>query len=84
MGRDRAYTRPRSAAGAPGTDPSDQSDTADLDLTLALADVSPRGKADPAFATHEAPIGLWADAAWGAWLPPIAMTNLAKHALART
>jgi hypothetical protein len=56
----------------------------DLDLSLGLSDASPRGRADSAFAAHEAPVGTWAEAVWGAWLPPIAMTSLVSQTLART
>ena len=36
----------------------------DLDLTLILADSSHLGRADPAFAAHLDPIGMWAEALW--------------------
>ena len=55
----------------------------DLDLTLILADGSFRGRADPAFAAHEEPIGLWAEAVWSSWLPRSALDRLARHAIAR-
>eukprot|EP00973_Karenia_brevis_P074746 10387759-Karenia_brevis.AAC.1 len=41
----------------------------DLDLTLALGDGSMRGKVDPAYEAHSAPIGMWATAVWESWLP---------------
>ena len=41
------------------------SGTADLDMALVLADGSAKGRADPAFAAHDAPIGYWALAVWG-------------------
>ena len=53
----------------------------DLDLTLILADGGPHGKADPAFAAHEDPIGMWAEAVWCMWLPRSALTKLAAHAI---
>ena len=33
-------------------------------ITLALADGSVHGKADPAFQAHAGPIGKWAEAVW--------------------
>ena len=52
----------------------------DLDLTLALADGSKGGRADPAFAAHEDPIGMWAEAVWCAWLPNAALSALRRSA----
>ena len=54
----------------------------ELDIALLLADGSMRGKADPAFAAHEAPIGKWAEALWEAWLPRPALQKLVSAALA--
>ena len=55
----------------------------DLDLTLILADGSLQGHADPAFAAHEEPIGLWSEAVWNSWLPRSALNRLARHAIER-
>ena len=41
----------------------------ELDITLVLADGADTGRVDPAFAAHEDPIGMWAEAVWGQWLP---------------
>ena len=54
----------------------------ELDITLILADGSMRGKADPAFSAHEAPIAKWAEAVWEAWLPRPALDKLVAAALA--
>ena len=54
----------------------------DLDLTLVLADGSMTGRADPAFAAHDAPIGKWAEAVWSHWLPRAALDRLTRNALA--
>ena len=53
----------------------------DLDLTLALANGSLRGRADPAFAAHEDPIGKWSEAVWSQWLPRAALDKLVQFAL---
>jgi len=53
----------------------------ELDLLLIVADGSMRGKADPAFAAHEAPIGKWAEAVWESWLPRPALDKLAGSAV---
>ena len=53
----------------------------DLDLTLAFADGTKSGRADPAFAAHEDPIGMWAEAVWSQWLPRVALEKLAVAAL---
>ena len=52
----------------------------DLDISLAFVDGSARGKADPAFAAHTAPIGLWAQAVWSGWFPRPALSKMADHA----
>ena len=54
----------------------------ELDITLILADGGMRGKADPAFAAHEAPIAKWAEAVWEGWLPRPALSKLVSAALA--
>jgi hypothetical protein len=54
----------------------------DLDLTLTLADGTKNGRADPAFAAHDDPIGMWSDAVWSQWLPRTALDSLTKAALA--
>ena len=55
----------------------------DLNLTVRLADGGLRGRADPAFAAHIDPIGMWAAAVWGRWVSNRALTLLVKHALRR-
>ena len=52
-----------------------------MDLTLVLADGSMGGKADPAFAAHEAPITKWAEAVWESWLPRADLAKLAAAAV---
>eukprot|EP00972_Heterocapsa_arctica_P010672 1565874-Heterocapsa_arctica.AAC.1 len=52
----------------------------ELDLALVLADGSMRGKVDPAFAAHEAPIVKWAEAVWEGWLPRPALDLLVDTA----
>ena len=52
----------------------------ELELTLVMADGSLKGRADPAFAAHEAPIGLWAEAVWERWLPRSATQKLVQQA----
>ena len=54
----------------------------ELDLSLALADGTNRGRVDPAFAAHDAPIGMWAEAVWSQWLPHAAFRRLVQSALA--
>ena len=39
------------------------------------------GKADPAFAAHEAPIVKWAEAVWEGWLPRAALSKLVDVAV---
>ena len=60
-----AQRRTAAAIIAPRSGPSGQ----DLDMALALAGDSLRGRADPAFDAHLLPIGAWADAVWHTWLP---------------
>jgi hypothetical protein len=55
----------------------------DLDLTLILADDGHRGRADPAFAAHSDPIGMWAGAVWCSWFPRDDLQLLAGQALQR-
>ena len=55
----------------------------DLDLTLVLADASTKGRADPAFAAHEEPIVMWAQAVWSGWLPEAELVDLNADARAR-
>jgi len=52
----------------------------DVDLTLIMAVGSGHGKADPAFAAHEAAIGSWAQAAWSKWLSRAALARIAAQA----
>ena len=52
----------------------------ELDITLVLADGADTGRVDPAFAAHEDPIGMWAEAVWCQWLPRAALRSLATHA----
>ena len=40
------------------------------------------GRADPAFAAHDAPIGKWAEDVWSHWLPHVALDRLTRNALA--
>ena len=53
----------------------------DLDMTLIMADGSLRGRADPAFAAHEEPISMWAEAVWCQWLPRLALLKIAQLAV---
>ncbi len=53
----------------------------DLDLSLALADGSMHGKADPAFAAHQTPVTRWAEAAWESWMPRAALAMLVRFAV---
>ena len=39
--------------------------------------------ADPAFAAHQAPIAMWAEAVWYCWLQRDALQALVGHALQR-
>ena len=54
--------------------------SSDVDLTLALADASLHGTADPAYQAHAGPIGKWAEAVWESWLPKFALRRLATTA----
>ena len=71
-----AQRRAVAAASVPGG-------AGDLNLTLILADGSMQGRADPAFAAHEDPIGCWSEAVWNSWLPRCALHTLADHAIQR-
>ena len=71
-----AQRRAVAAASAPSSGPCGQ----DLDMALAMADGSARGRADPAFEAHLQPIGQWAEAAWHQWLPQRAMQKLVASA----
>ncbi len=55
----------------------------DLDLSLAVADGSTSGKADPAFVAHLDPIGDWASAIWEGWFPRVALKAMCNNALVR-
>ena len=55
----------------------------DLDLTLALADGSGRGRVDPAFEAHSQPIVFWAMAVWHDWLPRAMLGKMIAVARAR-
>ena len=57
-----------STAGGPGGQ--------NLDIQLMAADGGPKGKADPAFDSHELPIGQWALAMWESWLPQVTMMKM--------
>jgi len=57
-----------STAGGPGGQ--------NLDIQLMAADDGPKGKADPAFDSHELPIGQWALAMWESWLPQVTMMKM--------
>jgi len=56
--------------------------SSDVDLALVIADGSLKGKADPAFPAHTAPIGKWAEAVWESWLSRPALEKLAGEARA--
>ena len=55
----------------------------DLDLTLALADGSKRGRVDPAFEAHSQPIVFRAMAVWYDWLLRSTLRRLISNARAR-
>ena len=55
----------------------------DLDVTLAIADGSRRGRVDPAFEAHCQPIVFWAMAVWHEWLPRHTLSKLITAARAR-
>ena len=55
----------------------------DLDITLAIADGSKRGRVDPAFEAHCQPIMFWAMAVWHEWLPRATLSKLITVARAR-
>ena len=54
----------------------------DLDLTLALADGSKRGRVDPAFEARCQPIVFWSMAVWHDWLPRSTLSKLISNARA--
>ena len=60
-----AQRRAVAAAAAPASGLAGQN----LDLALLLADGSAKGKVDPAYEAHAAPIRHWAQAVWNRWLP---------------
>jgi hypothetical protein len=47
---------------------------------LLLADGSAKGRVDPAFDAHAAPIGHWAQAVWNQWLPTRCLLQIAADA----
>ena len=51
-----------------------------LEMTLVLADAKAKGRADPAFEAHVAPMGQWAQAVWHCWLPLKALNRLVAKA----
>ena len=51
-----------------------------MDAALMMADGSRKGRADPAFETHEAPIAQWAMAAWEHRLPHPALLSMVAEA----
>ena len=55
----------------------------DLDLTLIMADGGRHGMADPAFAAHQMPIAMWAEAVWCGWLSKDTLQALAGQSLQR-
>jgi len=55
--------------------------SANVDLTLLVADGTASGKADPAFEAHSAPIGTWAEAVWSQWLPAAAFRSIVNTAI---
>ena len=71
-----AQRRAVAAASAPSSGPCGQ----DLDMALAMADGSAKGRADPAYEAHLQPIGQWAEAIWDEWLPSAAMSRLVTTA----
>ena len=54
-----------------------------MEISLAMADASPSGRADPMYEAHAAPIGLWAEAVWNQWLPRGALQALISAAVAK-
>ena len=75
----RAQRRAAAAASAPAAGTAGQN----LDLALLLADGARKGAADPAFEAHVAPIGMWAAAAWGSWVPDAMLLKLVGRAQLR-
>ena len=71
--------RAAAAAAAPSNGCCGQS----LNLALIVADESPHGKADPAFAAHLGPVGEWAQAVWESWMPMPALQRLISSAQRR-
>ena len=61
----------------------DRTGGGDLDLTLAVADGSRGGTADPAFQAHLQPIVAWARAVWESWMPRAEMLHTAAWAVRR-
>ena len=55
----------------------------DLDVTLAPADGSKRGRVDPAFEAHSQPIVFWATAVWHEWMARTALSKLISVARAK-
>ena len=55
----------------------------DLDVTLALADGSKRGRVDPAFEAHSQPIVFWATAVWHEWMARTTLSKLISVARAK-
>ncbi len=52
----------------------------DLNLSLILADATPRQATDPAFPAHVDVIGGWAEAVWSSWVPRRVLAKLAAAA----
>ncbi len=61
----------------------DRTGGGDLDLTLAVADGSRGGTADPAFQAHLQPIVAWARAVWESWMPRAELLHTAAWAIRR-
>ncbi len=55
----------------------------ELNLSLIVADLTPKQRVDPAFQAHAAPIAAWAEAAWEKWVPHKQMRALMGKATLR-
>ena len=75
----RDQRRAASAIAAPASGRGGQN----FDAAFILVDAGPRGYADPAFDAHLLPIGQWASAVWGEWLPVRLMQKILTAAVAK-
>lgn len=71
-----AQRRTTAAATAPPSGNAGQN----LDLTLLIADGSPKGYTDPAYAAQTMPMGAWATAAWERWVPIMSLHRMVRRA----